>query len=251
MTIWIAVWLLLSSVLLYFFVWTFFILQRQKKVWQKFGDDFGLRYKKGGLWDTPRLEGVYEGYTISLFASEHMREDMRSSRKMTAIEFTLHCTLPFDGAIASGGMIDVLKMADFGQEYQPDVKAWHKSYIARASHRIALQKYLTHDRLKALIGLMRIKNAWFISAFRNDIFVVRIDTPYALDDRKSLEVLILKMFKACKALEVNKAELRELSAIVASPDEFEKNKADTKIAEIDLDDIGDLELETDDLDGQD
>lgn len=243
MTIWVALWFVLSCILLSFFVWTLIILLRQKKVWSHFAQRYGLRYKPGKFWDSPRLDGVFEGYKIGLFASEYLRPDMRSARKMTSIEFTLHSQMPFDGAMASAGMVEIVQGSDFGREYKPRVKGWNKEYIAMGSHLGAMDAYFNTARLKALMGLMRIKFGWAIAAFRNDIFVLRVDVPYALDDHKALDALLKQMLEAARVLELDKGEKESLSRLKDLPEQLKPEQAGAAI-EIDLDQSIDLEFES-------
>ncbi len=206
MTIWFFLWLLLSLVLLFFLGWNLLITFKQKKAWQAFAADRGLRYKSDAFMRSPRLDGVVNGYTIGMFAAEHVRDSSRTSRKLTAIEIQLSSEMPFDGAVASAGMIELVKAMDFKEEITPNSTHWDKKHVAITSYKAAMQAYLTDERVKALVGLMRMKNAWVILAFRNGVFLLRVDTPNALAESKVIDDVLAAMIKVAAVMELNDGE---------------------------------------------
>lgn len=243
MTIWFLLWLLLSVTLLYFLAWTLFILVKQKRAWKAYAEKHDLRYQSDALMQSPRLDGVLDGYTVSLFSAEHTRGDARRARKLTAIEVQLTSEMPFDGAIASEGMVDVVKSMTFKDEVKPDSKGWKSTLIAATDHKAAMQRYLTPKRLKALYALMKIKNAWVILAFRNDMVLLRIDTPYALENSDKVDELLNRMIKVAKALELDKGEGASLkTAKIKQQNQTLDDNTDA--------DLGGLQLEDDETEAE-
>lgn len=232
MSIWFFIWLLLSAALLYFLVWSFFILFRQKKTWKAYAEKNDLRFSPGKWSDPPEISGTLDGFTINFFTSEHMREGAKTTRKMTTIEIILPFKLPFDGGFASGEMVPLLKEIDIREEFKPDYQSWNKSYLATADNIPFYQSYMTAERLDALTRLMRIKNSWIILVFRNDISLLRLDTPYPLDSQNKLESAVRLMLKAAESLGISQEEIRVLertaastpppskSAVIAADDDF-------------------------------
>lgn len=206
MTFWWILWFFLSLFLLSFLGWTLYILFSQKSVWKKFAQKHKLRYQGNALMDMPSMDGTMGGYRVNLFSSEHVLEEVRGSRKLTAIEVSLNSTMPIDGAVANGGMVNFVKALEFKTEGRPKHEKWSQSYIAVGDSKLALLKYLSDERLEALCDLMKVKNAWLIFIFRKNKMLLRIDTPNPLSDTKNLEELIQQMLKAAAVLELGKGE---------------------------------------------
>ena len=208
-------------------VWTFSILMRQKRSWALYAEKRKLRYKSNALMDAPELSGVMGEHTVSLFASEHVSEDARGVRKLTAIEVNLNSTMPVGGGVASNGMIPILKTMRFKVEHMPKHKQWKKAYVASCDNRNAMRAYLTDERVKALCGLMAIPNSWVILIFKGDAMLLRIDTADPLHDPKRLDQMIKKVVGVVEVLELKKGERERLKS--------ESLKAETKDIELDVD----------------
>ncbi len=235
-TLFFAFWLILSLGLVYFMGWTMLIVHRQKQTWKAFSKKHKLRYKllKGLL--SPEVKGVYDGYTVSLFTGEHESEDIRGSRKMTAIEVNLNSKMPFAGAVASGqGMVQVVEDMGFPQEVVPKLDGWDKEYVAKSEKKIALREFLTDQRLKSLISLMKIKSTWVIFIFKDDTTLLRLDTPQPLDKIDILEKLMKKMIAVASSLELQDGESGMLKSAM--------NKEETADISIDIDEDDEVFLD--------
>ena len=241
MTIWFALWFLLSATLLYFLFWTLFILYRQKMAWKAYGQRTGLRYDSESLFASPTLSGSYEDYTISLFTGEHLAADMRGSRKLAAIEIHLRdAVFPVMGGVASGDMVGILKSLTVQDEYKPEHEAWQEDTCAAVcENRNVMQTYLTSARLEALTKLMKIKNAWIILIFKGDTALLRLDTPQPLTSEKVLEMLVTKMVETAKVLEFEPGEAERLKTEGAKKPE---RQAEIQIAADEID-TGSIQLE--------
>ena len=170
MSIWFFIWLALSGALLYFLFWTLYILFRQKRAWRLYAQKMKLRYNPRQMVESPEISGLVYGYTASMFAGEHASADTRGTRKLTAIEIHLSSRAPFDAGVASGGMVNIVRVLGLKEEMRPQSSEWHESWIASASDVRALEAYLTPERLTALVSLMKMKNAWVILIFRGDTY---------------------------------------------------------------------------------
>lgn len=210
--IWFFIWFLVSICILGFAGWTVLTVQQQKRTWRGFADKYKLRFKPSAFLQTPDVSGTVEGYTVSLFSGEHVAEDFRGTRKLSALEVKLSSVMPFEGAIGSGGMVSVIRQLDFKEELKPAHESWNTSFIAASNNRSSLELYLTPARLAALTDLMRIKNGWVILIFRGDMLLLRLDTADPLTDMAKLEKLLQKMLEAARVLELTPGEEARLKA---------------------------------------
>lgn len=206
MSIWFFLWLILSGALLYFLGWTVFILTRQKGAWRAYASRHKLRYKPNSFFEAPEISGTIGNHTISVFSGEHMADDARRARKLMAAEVQLSGVMPIEGGVASGGHVDIVQSLGFKEEIRPKHPGWDKSWIASSSNKHVLESYLTPERLDALTSLMKIKSAWVILIFRDDVMLLRLDTPDPLDSGQKLDRLMKKMLQVADTLELQKGE---------------------------------------------
>ena len=210
MNIFFIIWLFISLFLLGFWGWTLLVVVRQKQAWKFYADKRDMRYHDMGMFSTPMVSGAVDGYGVSLFASEHSELDERSQRRLTAIEISLQSDYPFICAVASGAMVSVVDAFDIRHEYKPQVKGWDNSYILRSSDIKMGRAYFADDRLEKMIDLMKIDKASVILAIIQDRGILRLDTPYPIDNPKELDELIKKMIVVARALELKKGEDKDL-----------------------------------------
>lgn len=206
MSVWLVLWVIVSVVLLGFLVWSLIVLQGQKSTWKTFASKHKLRYRSRGAMDSPEVDGSIDGYKVDIFTSEHTADNARSSRKLTAIEISLHSVMPVDGAVASAGMIPLVKELGFKTEVRPEHELWNRSYMAAGDNARAIKAYLTPERLDAIIRLMRIKHSWIILIFRAERMLLRIDTPDPLTSEDYLDRLIKLLIKSAKTFELKSGE---------------------------------------------
>ena len=206
MSIWIVLWLILSGTLLYFLGWTIFILLRQKQAWKTFAHKNNLRYEPNKFLSSPEMSGVIQDYTISFFTSEHTPADGRNPRKMSAVEISLASHMPFEGGIGSGGMVSLIRSLGFKEEYVPESPEWDNAWIAASASRSAMEAFITPERLKHIISLMKLKNALVIVLFRDETMLLRIDTPDPLDSTAKIEKMSKMMIETARVLELAKGE---------------------------------------------
>jgi hypothetical protein len=211
-SIWIALWIVLSLALLGFLAWSVVILIKQKSAWKTFSATHKLRYKTGRMMQSPEMDGIIEDYKFNFFTGEHSAPDMRGNRKMTAVEITLQSDMPIEGGLASGEMVPLLKNLNFKTEVSPKQEGWSKAYIALASNRGALELYLTDERVQALTKLMQINHAWVIFVFKNNMTLLRMDTASPLNSADQLEKLYKLLIKVAKVLELKPGEAKLIKA---------------------------------------
>jgi len=216
LSIWIALWLLVSIALIYFSAWTSIILLKQRRTWEDFAGKNKLRFQTGTLLAPPKMDGAYKGYDISLFPSEHQTADSRGLRKLTAIEMMMHSDMPFEGAIGTGGMVQLIQELDFKDEMRPQENWWNPAHIIKTDAGAKMEAYLVPERLKILMSLSKIKNVWLIFIFRGDTTILRVDTADALETPAKLEKLLSAMLETAKKLELAEGEGARLKGIKAA-----------------------------------
>lgn len=205
------VWAFLSSFLIGFLIWTSWILYLQKKAWRKYAAKKNMRYAGNKIYDSPEVSGAIGEYKVKLFASDHMARDARGSRKLTSIEVSLLSHLPVGAAVASGGMVQIVdELVSLNQEFRPDLSGWDDSYIVRTRDNKIVRAYLNDERLKALVELMKIKNAWVILIFSEDEGLLRIDTPDPLEKPGKLDALLDQLVEAARVFEIPSGEYKRL-----------------------------------------
>jgi len=217
LSVWFIIWLILSGALMYFSVWTFYILHRQKKSWKDFAKKHKLRYRAESLMAAPDINGVMDGYTLGVFTSEHMTADMRGTRKMTAVEVELSSAMPFDGAVASGKMTDLVQGLNYSEELRPAHKNWDVSYIARSRNGAALEAYLTQERLDAVTSLMKVRNFWVIFIFQGENTLLRVDTFDPCDNPDKIEKIVRRLIRIARILELKEGEGARLQSQKRKP----------------------------------
>ncbi len=200
----------IATFLLSFWAWSIYVVLRQKKAWRFFADKRKLRYHERGFLETPSLSGVIEEYGFSFFSSEHEELDGRTQRALSAIELTMHTSLPTACAVASGGMVKVVERIGINHEYKPPQKGWDDSYVIRAQDLGIVREYFDEERLGKLISLMQVKKAWVIFMFINGKGILRLDTPLPIDNPKEMDILVKQMIAVAKVLELKDGEEKKL-----------------------------------------
>ncbi len=203
-------WFSISGFLIVFWAWTVFTLFKQKSAWKYFAEKRKLRYHPNRMMESPSVGGAIDGYNISMFTSEHSEFDARSGRRLTAIEISLHSGLIVPCAIGTGGMVPVIETLDINKEFRPSVKGWDDSYIIRAGDVPYVESYLTDERLKKLVALMKTEKAWVVLLFLSDRGILRLDTPYPIDHPRKIDDLIKQMIAVAKSLELSDGEEKRL-----------------------------------------
>jgi hypothetical protein len=244
LSFWLFIWILLSGALIGFSVWSFYISHTQKQAWRAFAEKNKLRFDVGKPLSTPEVTGNYDDYVIGLLTSEHTTADSRGTRKLTAVEVALKSEFPFAGAVASGGMVPLVRIPNFGGEVQPTHESWDPSYIARSVNTDAMEGYLTKERLDILTTLMKVKNFWVVFIFREEGALLRVDTPDPLQDAAKLESFVKRLIAAARKLELSSGEGDRLMSLKGKKRAEESKKA-AVVAEPESVKI-ELELEEDD-----
>lgn len=239
MSVSVILWAVISLFLLGFWAWTTWILYRQKKAWKAYAAKRKMRYHPGRLYDSPHVGGAIDEYKIRIFPSTHLTGDARGERRLTTIEISLLTHLPVDGAVASGGMVRIVDDLAFNQEFRPDIKGWDDSYIVRSRDNDRMRAYLTDERLRALMKLMRLKNAWVILIFAVNEGLLRVDTPDPLEDSARLDETVRQMIEAARIFELDKGEAGRLASQKSAGKVLDVDEDAFEATALELEDEGD------------
>ncbi len=204
------IWVSISLFLLSFWLWSVWVVLRQKKAWKVFAEKRKMRFHSRGMMETPSINGVVDGYNVTIFASEHSELDARTEKRLTAIEVSLHTGLPVPCAVASAGMVPIVEGLRLNQEYKPAIKGWDDSYVIRTNDRALSQYYFEGGRMEKVINLMQIDKAWVILIFLDETGLLRLDTPLPIDNPKEMDILVKQMINVAKALELKAGEDKDL-----------------------------------------
>lgn len=219
MSLWFFLWILLSGALLFFAGWIFYITYRQKQSWRAFANKSKLRYSAKKNFMSPEVSGVMDGFTVTMFTSEHTASDRRGARKMSAIELNLKSRLPFSGSAGSGVMVGIVQNLAYKGELKPEGSGWNAANIIRATNPAAMESYMTPERLEALSALMKGKGISIIFIFEKEETLLRLDTPDPLDTIEKIEKAVRALIKTAQALELKEGEAQRLATIADKPKE--------------------------------
>ncbi|MCC6597696.1 MAG: hypothetical protein IT559_02785 [Alphaproteobacteria bacterium] len=217
-----------------------YILYKQKMAWKAFAAKRNLRYQANTMMASPEMTGEIEGYKFSFFTSEHVSQELRGGRKMTAVEVTLRGRMPIEGAVASGVMVQLVQTLGFPAEVRLPHERWSPAWVATGEHASVLSAYLSDERVTAFSKLMQARNVSIILIFRNNVMLLRIDMPGALETVEKLEKVQKAMLTATQIFELKEGEDRRLKAVEAQKS---TDVPALKLDKSDLDNAGGLRLE--------
>ncbi len=199
MNIWFFVWVVLTVFILGMFFWSAEILFKQKKAWRKLALKLGLSYTPNSLLKSPRIEGVYNGYSVLLYSEEQPSND--SSRKIfrSVMLIGFQEGFPTGAALASAGRRDFIEALKVEEVHKPEYKGWNGSVVFHTQDDETLSKFMNEKRYAALNKLMNLKDKETILIFDDKEGYYRMETFDPLTD----DGVVLKMLdKFTSELEV-------------------------------------------------
>lgn len=198
--LWLFVWFLLSAFVLGAFAWTTRILFAQKKEWAAFAARHKLKYEKGPLLGSPKVQGTFKGYQIGIFSEPQRTPDARGVRFRTAVEISAHVSMPTVGAVGIGDISALLGPLEMQQSYTPNSQYWDERFFLKSHDSLFLESFLTEERLKPLSEFLKMRCDTAILLFDRQNMLLRLETadPYA--DAKRLGGLLGKMMATANAV---------------------------------------------------
>lgn len=201
MSLWVTLWIVLSAGLVGFFVWSNIALQRQKKAWAGFAQEYDLDYRSRNFFQAAEVRKDFDNIEFQLLSEAQISENGRGRRYVTAFEWIVPA-MPANGIIASPEFKPLVDLAQASQVPNNLLKEWRAKDFIRTDDREALQPYLNDKRQKILMKLLNIKGSRFLFAFDRERGVIRIETNDPLFDSKKIGAMYKKVQKMIQELAV-------------------------------------------------
>lgn len=210
MSLWVLLWFVLSFILLGTTIWSTVILVQQKAAWKKFAQKHKLTFTSGKFFQPAGVEGVMEGYNVSLFTATQQREDARKNRQLTVMQVNVN--QPFVDGIASGTdeILPFLQSLDGITPHDMKSDKWNKKNHIRTRNKKAVDAYLSDERVALLSDILSMPNADVLVMLDENEGVFRFETSNPLMDAEKIETLFNKLFARIKKLQPDEAELKKL-----------------------------------------
>ena len=211
--LWIFIWIIFSTIILGAAFWSLAIQFQQKKTWEAFAKKAGLKYMKGTFTGPCGVEGVLDGYDVSLFTAEQQNQDNRKNRKVTGLQ--INANEGFVDAIAAGTseVRPFIKSLGGLSHHKIDDKKWNKSLTLFSRNKEAVDLFLTDERIDTIQKMLKIKNADVILLLDENEGGYRIETSNPLTDLVQLEKMVKATIARYKILSVTKEEKAALKKI--------------------------------------
>lgn len=213
--VWLILWILLAGFVLGVFVWQLLILREQKQAWEKYSKRHKLEYEAGSFYGAPTIHGEMDNKKLSIYTDSQQTEDMRGQRFITAIEIELGSGMPTGGALGTAGMKNFIETLVFDQTYKPDHKEWKEDYVLRTRDAHKMKRYLTGERLEALMSLFSMKSVSVLYFFDELEAVLRIETTDPLRDADRMEKIIRRILDLTATLSLSEEEASAAAAHAA------------------------------------
>ncbi|MAZ76963.1 MAG: hypothetical protein CMH31_06675 [Micavibrio sp.] len=217
--IWIILWVVFSTIILGAAFWSLIIQYKQKKTWEAFAKKAGLKYMSGTFTGPCGVEGVLDGYDVSLFTAEQQNIDSRKNRKVTGLQ--VNANEGFVDGLAAGTPEVRTFIKSLGGLSNHDMKGkkWDKNLTIFSRHKEAVNLFLTEERVDTIKKMLNIKNADVILLLDENEGGYRIETSNPLTDLEQLEKMVKATIARYKKLSVTKEEIDSFKKTVkSSPD---------------------------------
>lgn len=181
-----------------------------------------MKYARGGLMESPSVEGVIDGATISLFSAQRQNEDERKNRMMSVMEISLPHGMIDGGAAGTSEMLPFMQTLDTLKPMQIEHEHWQASFTMMGRNQEMLKKYFTPQRLEALAHILVLKNADILVMFDGNTSVVRVETVDPMLQPAKLDKIIKRILEDGKKLAIDASELKSIQQGAASAPDPEK-----------------------------
>ena len=215
--VWILLWIVFSVVILGTTFWSLIIQFQQKKTWEAFAKKAGLKYMKGTFSGPCAVEGVLDGYDISLFTAEQQNADTRTNKKVTGLQVNANEGFVDGLACGTPEMRTFIKSLDGIKRHDMADKKWDKNFLISARNTDAVNLFLTDERLEAIQKMLKVNNADVILLMDSNEGVYRIETSNPLTDLDQLEKMVKATIARYKKLSVSKEEEAKFKKLYEAP----------------------------------
>lgn len=222
MSIWFLLWFVLAFILIGATVWSTIILVQQKNAWRNFAKKKGLIFTPNKFFEPPSLEGVIDGYNISFFSATRQDPDSRKNRQVTVMQVNVNDSFVDGIACGTEEMLPFLQTLEAITPHDVKAGKWNKKYHIRTRNKKAVDQYLTEERIKVLNGILSMPNADILIILDDAEGMFRFETPNPLNDEKTVENTLNKLFTRIKVLQPSQEEFKTLEQITKDqPDSVE------------------------------
>lgn len=188
---WIALWVLVSTMIMGIFVWTTKALQDQKKAWKAFALKRGLNFRANGFFESAIVSGNIDHYGFYLASEERPADDVRGRKFVTMIQFSLPSRLPEPGVIGSGSYMDFVRGIEAKEVSLPIESVKNGKAIARTEGSAeALSAYFTPERARVLDTLIAQKGVQVLFLFNREATYLRLETSDPMFSAGQMEKLV-------------------------------------------------------------
>lgn len=219
MNIWIFLWLILAIIILGATFWSTIILYRQKSAWERFARMHKMTYKRGGLMESPAVEGSIGQATVSVFSAQRQNEDERKNRMMSVVEISLPHGMIDGGAAGTSEMLPFMRTLNTLRPMDVEHERWDPTYTLMARNQDTVRGYLTPDRVEALAHILILKNADILVMFDGNQAVVRVETVDPMLQPAKLDKIIKRILADGEKLAVGEEELQAILAQALAQEE--------------------------------
>ncbi len=212
--VWIFLWFLASAFILGVFGWSLLVLHQQKRAWSTFAKKHSLSYMPGKLVEAPAIKGAIFGYQAAFFPDIQATQDQRGQRYVTALEFDLGVPGITGAVIGSSNFATFISNLTFADTIEIDYPGWDKTRIVRTRDKVALQAYLTKERLEFLHSVMSAKNSTALYFIDEQNSILHIQTTDPIRDAGRFEKIVQKITNSLDKMKPT-AEERSAAKVVA------------------------------------
>ena len=172
---------------------------------------------KGTFSGPCAVEGVLDGYDISLFTAEQQNADTRTNKKVTGLQVNANEGFVDGLACGTPEMRTFIKSLDGIKRHDMADKKWDKNFLISARNTDAVNLFLTDERLEAIQKMLKVNNADVILLVDSNEGVYRIETSNPLTDLDQLEKMVKATIARYKKLSVSKEEEAKFKKLYEAP----------------------------------
>lgn len=210
MSIWFFIWFLLSFLIIGVVAWSTIILVQQKKAWKAYAAKKGLTYIGRKFFEPCEVEGISDGYTISLFSATQMKEDARKSRQLSVLQVIVNRKIVDGIGAGTNEMLPFLQNLEPLSPHDASAYNWDKKFDFRSRNKRAVDQYLNEERVKVLQGLLSMPGADVIILMDHAQGIFRFETSNPLASIEKIETMVDKIIKRIQILETDESEVKRL-----------------------------------------
>jgi hypothetical protein len=189
--------------------WTTMILIQQKQAWQAYAKRKNLNFDRGKFFAPCTVDGLVDGYTVSLFTATQQNPEARKNRQVTVFQIT--DPNPYVDGIACGTaeMKNFLLGLDTLSAHNMADKDWNNTHLIYTRNKEVVDAFLTAERAKILNNILSFPGADVLILLDDAQGVFRFETANPMTDADKIDSTIQKLISRFKKLHPSEAEVKE------------------------------------------